>query len=114
MSVLAFRDDGDWAPLLAHAEEVMQRADAVAQRVGIRNRGRDIRLGEKNCFRHAAPMCEVAGKRGRKGTTGSVSRFRALAGRLENLFFNTSGGSKTQEIGRLFALIDVASGDHHI
>jgi len=50
MSVLPFRDDGAGPPLLAHAIEVMQRTHAVAQRMGIRNRGQDIRLGEKNCF----------------------------------------------------------------
>ena len=48
MSVLPFRDDAARPPLLAHAEKVMQRTNAVAQRMGIRNRRRDIHLGEKN------------------------------------------------------------------
>ena len=50
MGVLPFRHGRALSPLLAHAIEVMQRTHAVAQRMGIRNRGQDIRLGEKNCF----------------------------------------------------------------
>ena len=48
MGVLAFGDDSAWPPLLAHAVEVMQRAHTLAQRMGIRNRGRDIGFREKN------------------------------------------------------------------
>ena len=48
MDVLGFRDDGALPPLLAHAVEVMQRAHTLAQRMGIRNRGRDVDFGEKN------------------------------------------------------------------
>src|SRR6267378_2132637 len=62
MDVLPVRDDSALPPLLAHAVEVMHRPYAVTQRMGIRDRGRDIHFGEKNRFRQSATMRQVAGQ----------------------------------------------------
>lgn len=48
MRVLPLSDDRASPSLLTAAVEVMQRPYSVAQRIGIRNRGRNINLGQKN------------------------------------------------------------------
>src|ERR1035441_7604779 len=45
MGFLPLRHSRALPPLLAHAIEVMQWPHSVAQRMGVRNRGRDIRFG---------------------------------------------------------------------
>ena len=89
----------------------MQRPHSVAQRMGIRNRGRDIHFGEKNRFGQSAPMRQVAGQRRGERTSGAMGGIRALTVRLENFLLSASGGSKAEEIDRL---LQVASGDYHI
>src|SRR5450759_5410164 len=59
MDVLGFRYDGAGPTLLPQAEEVMQRPHSLAQRMGIRNRSRDISLGEQNRLGDSAPMRQM-------------------------------------------------------
>src|ERR1700687_4659039 len=111
MRMLPLRDDRAWPPLLAHAVEGMQRPHSVAQRMAIRNRGRDIHFGEKNRLGQSAPMCEVAGQRRGECTSGAMRGIRALTVRLENFLFGASGSRETEKIARL---LQVASRDYHI
>jgi len=61
MRVLRIGHDRACPPLLAHPVEVMHWTHASAQRVGIRNRGRDINLGEKDRLGQSTPVRQVAG-----------------------------------------------------
>src|ERR1700674_4069798 len=101
MRMLPLRDNRARPPLLAHPIEVMQWPHSMPQRMGIRNRGRDIHFGEKNRFWQSAPMRQVAGDRRGKCTSSAVRGIRALPVRLENFLFRTSGSRKTEEIDRL-------------
>ena len=102
--MLCFGDHRACPPLLAHAVEVMQWPDSVAQRMGVRNRGRDIRFGEKNRLGQSAAMRQMARQRGGKRAPGAVGGIRTLAVGLENFLFGASGGSEAEEIDRLLAL----------
>ena len=114
MDLLSLGNRGALPPLLAHAVEVMQRTHSLAQRIGIRNRGRDIRFGEKNRLGQSAAMRQVAGQRGGERASGAVGGIRTLTVSLEDFLLGASGGSEAEEIDRLLALTEVASGDHHI
>src|SRR5208282_716700 len=111
MGVLCLGDDGASPPLLANAVEVMQRSRSLAQRLSIRNRRRDIRLGEQNCFGQSAPMRQVTSQRRGESTSRAMGGTRSLTVRLENFLFDTPRATKTEEVDRL---LQMASSDHHI
>src|ERR1700674_2478453 len=111
MRVLPLRNDGARPPLLAHTVEVMQRPHSMPQRVGMRNRRRDIHFGEKNRLRQSAPVRQVAGQRRGERTSGAMRGIRALTVRLENFLFGASGTRETEEIDHL---LQMASRDYHI
>src|ERR1019366_171713 len=111
MDVLGFRYDRAGPPLLPHAVEVMQRPHSLAQRMSIRNRSRDISLGEQNRLGDSAPMRQMAGQRRRERASGAMRGIRALAVRLEHFLFDPADGREAEEVDRL---LQVASGNDHI
>src|ERR1700738_1042120 len=56
-------------------------------------------------------MCEVAGQRRGKCTSGAMRGIGGLTVRLENFLFGASGSRETEKIARL---LQVASRDYHI
>ena len=85
----------------------MHRPRASSKRLGMHDRGGNIRLGEEHGFRQSPTQRQMASDSRGKGASSSMSGIRTLTLGLEELLFHPALGRKAQEIGRLF---EVASG----
>ena len=85
----------------------MHRPRAPSKRLGIDDRGGDIRLGQEHGFRQPPAQRQMASDSCGKCASSSVSGIRTLALGLEDLLFHPALGRKAQKIGRL---LEVASG----
>ena len=89
----------------------MQRTHAVAKRMTVRHRGRDIRFGQKNCLGQSTPMRQIACQCGGEGTSRAMGGIRTLTLGLEDFLFGAPGRNEAEKVCRL---LQMASGHYNI
>ena len=70
-------------PLLIHPVKMVHWPRSLSHRMSVRNRSRDIGLGQQRRLRQSPVQRQVAGHRRRKSASGAVGRIRALPLSLE-------------------------------